>query len=445
MSMAAPVSAFITVLLSLVSLSQAQTAPQQVCRSDHVLVRYTGIDPQQAEAISGVVETARQIAIDRYAFDMPETIEVRVGCDAGNKVRLFNDGHDRLDLSLYSAEQLRPPSESGIFHLYGLCHEVGHMAMYRTIPRHDWLSTAGAEGWAHYIGSVLVDGVYDTAGEPGWCYPYDYQADGTARLDAQLAQPDPGEIARAAGLWRELVTLIGADQMAPLFQAWGAAEIDPADPGAALRRVLLEQHDDAGLADWWNRAEALLIRKQPRSEFTAHTAKPTELMRQPRDLAWDDGKTTGKRSIAGGGHAVTFDAPGPGWYLTQVNIYGSRYGQTQPPKEDFSVWLCDEDGRVIREFLFPYSKFARGNPRWVLLMTEPTEVPARFTVCVGFNPTGTKGVYVHHAGSATDMHGTQGGQSRVGLPGRFGEPMGDDHWMIRVRIDQRTDADALRE
>ncbi len=418
---------------------------EQVHRGDHALVRYTGVEAAQAEAIATVVEATRQVAIERYGFDMPATITIRVNSQPGNKVRLFNDGHDRLDLSLRSPDQLRPPNESGIFHLYGLCHEVGHLAMYRAIPRHGWLNAAGAEGWAHFIGSEMVDGVYETHGESAWCFPYDYREDGTARLDAQLAEDEPGEVARAAGLWRELVRIIGPKHIAPLFSAWGQAELDPSDPGAELRRVLLDLHDDEQLTGWWNRAELLMIQTQPRSGFNARTAKPTALMRQPRELAIDNGKPAGKRSIAGGGHAVTLETPGPGWYLTKVRIFGSRYGHPRPPKEDFSVWLCDEDGQVIREFKFPYGKFARGNPKWVILATEPTEVPQRFVICVGFNPTGTKGVFVHHDSGPGVGGNDEGGPSRVGLPGRLGDAMSEGDWMIRALIDQRKDADALRE
>ena len=412
---------------------------EELYRDDHVLVHYSGVDADQVKAIGNILTATRRIAVDRFGFDMPETITVTIDCGPGNKVRLFTDGQDRLNLSLKSSEQLRPPAQSGIFNLYGLCHEVGHMAMYRAITRHGWLNTAGAEGWAHYIGSEIVDGVYDTLGESAWCYPYDYKQDGTARLDSQLAQADPSEIVRAAGMWRELAGILGKEKVAALFKAWGEAEIDPTDPGAKLRSILLDVQNDEQVSDWWNRAEPLMIQAQPRSGFEPRTAKPTELMRKPVDLALDDGKATDKRSIAGGGHAVTFEAPGPGWYVTQVRIFGSRYGHPRPPAEDFSVWLCDEQGQVIREFKFPYSSFQRGNPQWVMLRTEPTEVPVKFTICAGFNPTGTKGVFVYHDAEA------DGGESRTGLPGQLGDPMSQGDWLIRVAIDQRDDADALRQ
>src|SRR5262249_13673708 len=42
-----------------------------------------------------------------------------------------------------------------------------------------------------------------------------------------------------------------------------------------------------------------------------------------RELALDDGHMTGRKSIAGGGHAVRFEAPdqGEGWMLTAVRIH----------------------------------------------------------------------------------------------------------------------------
>ena len=35
------------------------------------------------------------------------------------------------------------------------------------------------------------------------------------------------------------------------------------------------------------------------------------------------------------------------------------YGAPQTPKEDFDVWLCDEDFGEIASSKFPYAKFHR--------------------------------------------------------------------------------------
>src|SRR5207302_47588 len=102
----------------------------------------------------------------------------------------------------------------------------------------------------------------------------------------------------------------------------------------------------------------------------------------------------------------------------------------------FHVWLCDDQMRAVADFEFPYAKFDRGEPKWVKLPIDPTNVPAEFIVCVGFNPAATKGVYVHY-----DAKGA--GNSLTGLPGAKPRAFARGDWMIRVHVDQPKDADAL--
>src|SRR5205807_1519353 len=138
--------------------------------------------------------------------------------------RLFNDGRDYIVLSVKSPNALARPQRSGTFLLYGLCHELGHVAMYRILTDRDWLTTAGAEGFAHYAGSVVVDAVYNARGEKLWWDPYDYRADGAARLAKQLADPKPSDVAKAAGLWQDLDAIIGHKKFPTLFAAWQNAQ-----------------------------------------------------------------------------------------------------------------------------------------------------------------------------------------------------------------------------
>jgi RNA polymerase sigma factor (sigma-70 family) len=155
-----------------------------------------------------------------------------------------------------------------------------------------------------------------------------------------------------------------------------------------------------------------------------------------RELKRDDGKSAGKRSIAGGGHAVMFESPGEGWTLTAVRLHGSRYGYPKAPDEDFKIYLCDEKFHKLATFPFPYATFERGEPKWVTLKVKPTAVPAKFFLCADFNPTGTKGVYVHH-----DAEAAKTPTSFVGLPDD-GEPQpfskGD--WLIRAELAPPADA-----
>ncbi len=417
------------------AFADEETTPEKTYRSDHAVVSYAVISEEYAKAIARTVEAARNVAVEQFGFDMPETITIKV--HQGKHVRLFNDGQDRFSLTVRSEADLRKPAQSGIFQLYGQCHEIGHLAMYRLIPDHSWMTTAGAEGWAHYLGSRLVDTVFEREAEGLWPDQYNYLADGTARLKEQLASARRGATVEGAALWMELVEIVGDTGVAPIFKAWGQASVDPADPGAVLRKVLLATNDDSRLPDWWNKAEPLLVFKRPRSEFAARTVERTALIGQPTQLAHDDGRSAGKRSVAGGGHAVRFEVPGETWFLTAVEIYGSRYGYPRPPSENFHLWLCDGDFKAIADFPFPYGKFPRGAPRRVRLDVKPTNVPSEFIVCVGFNPTATKGVYVHH-----DREGS--GNSLVGLPGSQGRAFSQGDWLIRIQLDQPTTADPLR-
>jgi RNA polymerase sigma-70 factor (ECF subfamily) len=154
-----------------------------------------------------------------------------------------------------------------------------------------------------------------------------------------------------------------------------------------------------------------------------------------RELSYDDGEMKGKKSIAGGGHAVRFEAPGEGWTLAAVRIHGARYGYPRPPREDFKVFLCDEKFQKIAEFAFPYSKFERGESKWVTLQVRRTKVPKTFILGVDFDPTQTKGVYVSH-----DKEGS--GRSSVGLPGDEPRPFKQGDWLIRARIEPAQEQDA---
>jgi RNA polymerase sigma-70 factor (ECF subfamily) len=357
----------------------------------------------------------------------------------GQPARLHTDGNDRVFLSLPSADKLARPQKSGVFNLYGMCHELGHAAMYRVLKDRDWLSGAGAEGWAHYAGSVVVDRVYEVEGQKLWWDAYDYRADGTARLTKQLeAGKDADETTRAAGQWQALEKIIGKKEFPRVFAAWQAAKVDAAKP-EAVRTALegLYPAKKAELAAWWKSAEPLLVEKRAASGFAKLQAKPAQLSGKVAALAGDDGKPDGKKSIAGSGHARLFQVPGPGrWYLRAVSVYGARYGRSPAPKRDFDLALCDKDLRPVASWKVPYAKFKYGREEWVRLEVEPTLVPDEFTACVAFQPTATEGVFVSFDSGST-------GHSLTGTPGKAGAEFKQGDWMIRVELDQLKSADAL--
>jgi hypothetical protein len=236
-------------------------------QTDHVTVASEGISEAYAQAMARTVSSARAVAVARYGFNMPQTIFVSAKAGQKERAQLFNDGQDHIFLTVLSEETLRRPALTGVFHLYGLCHEIGHLAMYRDLPKRPWLSTAGAEGWAHFAGSRLLDAVYEREGETLWPDPYDYRQDGTARLNKELAAARTDPTAQAAGLWMRLAEIQGDRGLARLFVAWGQLQVDEANPAPALGRVLFALGNQPQLEKWWADAQPVLLETRSRSGF----------------------------------------------------------------------------------------------------------------------------------------------------------------------------------
>ena len=99
-----------------------------------------------------IAEAARTAAVRRDSGSTsPSTITVNVDCRRGNSVRLFTDGQDTYTLSIRSGFDLLPPGVCGIYNLYGMCHELGHVVMYRVIRDHGWMTGRRRRG----VGALL--------------------------------------------------------------------------------------------------------------------------------------------------------------------------------------------------------------------------------------------------------------------------------------------------
>ena len=418
----------------------------------HVRVTYGGVSENHARAVAQTLSAAREAYEADFGFAMPETIHCSIDCGPGKASRLYTDGQDRVFLSVPTPDKLLRPSKSATFVLYGLCHEPGHIAMYRILKDRDWMTTAAAEGWAHYAGSVVVDRVFDAKGQALWNPdPYDYKADGTARLDKHLAGNAPSDVDRGAGKWRELAQVIGPRGAPKLFEAWqSVGESNPA-PEELSKRLLSAAVErfprkEAELTKWWEQAGPLFVEARQSSSFARKQIDRNRLEGRPVKLEPDDGTSDGKRSIAGGGHARKFAAPGGGeWYLTGVSVFGSRYGPAQAPASaTFDVALCDAEMKPVATWKQQQRLFPRGQEKWVRVELPPTRVPpggAGFYVCLNFHPTASQGVFMHFDASTKDD--AEKHASLVATAGDAGQAFEAGDWMIRVELDRPKAADAL--
>ena len=150
-------------------------------------------------------------------------------------------------------------------------------------------------------------------------------------------------------------------------------------------------------------------------------------------LKHDNGTMDSKRSSTGGGHAILFDRPEQDeWYLDRVEVFGARYGYPQPPDEDFTVFVTDPSMERYCAIARPYGTFERGPEKWTSIALPPVRVPARFYVCLVFNPTQTKGMYVGIDKSVKESH------SRDAVPGsHLGEVEQGAEWMIRAHLTRK--------
>jgi beta-lactamase regulating signal transducer with metallopeptidase domain len=149
--------------------------------------------------------------------------------------------------------------------------------------------------------------------------------------------------------------------------------------------------------------------------------------KQPVRLSYVGETSADKRSIGGSGHAIAFHRPADAKYLAMIQIYASRYGLPQPPQEDIHVYVLDKDHKVLHDFLFPYSLFARGPQKWQKLYVPATEVPEEFQIGLSFNPHQTKGIYLGLDKNVAESH------SYIGLPNDGFEPVPEKYdWMVRA-------------
>jgi RNA polymerase sigma-70 factor (ECF subfamily) len=158
-------------------------------------------------------------------------------------------------------------------------------------------------------------------------------------------------------------------------------------------------------------------------------------------LKHDDGSKDGERSLGASGHFVKLQCPQGKWWLSEVRIYGARYGTPEPPLDQFTITLCDNEFKTLKYIKKPYSIFSeRGAWRDYPVPVPPLELPTRqvagkeleplaLWINVAFNPSSTKGVYVGYDNSDLECF------SKTGLPDHTPAEIPDKYnWMIRVVI-----------
>lgn len=170
---------------------------------------------------------------------------------------------------------------------------------------------------------------------------------------------------------------------------------------------------------------------RPAAEKSAATAPPAfQIPANAVALSYVGESSESRRSFGGTGYAVLFRRPQGSHRVVAVQFYGSRYGTTEPPEEDFDVYLLDKDHKVLQRSSYPYALVEPGKAQWYTLPISPAiEVPDQFYVVLSFSASETHGVYVGVDRTVKTSHSSRG------LPTGVFDPVPECYdWMIRAYL-----------
>ena len=413
-----------------------QTAGFKTVELPRVKVRYARFDGAYAVALGRILQEALNV-YEANGFNMPQEASLDAQIDPEG-TRLWTDGASHVFLRLKSKELLAPASRTGVFNIYGMCHELGHIAMYRGLASLGGLPPGVAEGWADYAGKVVVTEVASRLGKSIWPEYYDVaEVEGIGRLKRDAAQAKPWDqlapTSRACLVFYRIETEYGRDKLAAAM----AAALAGRPTGKALMPLMLNKLRAAtgnpAAADWAPRSVF-----EPRVEWQTKERCPGDDFfadqKAEKDatglwLHYDTGVMSGKLSITGSAQTVLFRLPEGRWELDGIKLFSARYGTDEPPKEDIAIYICDESFNLLREVKAPYSSFEKGDEKWQTVSFPAVEVPKTFYLGVDFHATFDKGVYVGMDKAVKRSH------SRLAMPyERVSDMKTRADWMLRPHL-----------
>ncbi len=164
-------------------------------------------------------------------------------------------------------------------------------------------------------------------------------------------------------------------------------------------------------------------------EITRVEAELKKQSDEETTLSYVGDSSNDQRSFVDSGYAVAFKRPAGARSIVAVKLFAARYGNPEPPDENFHVYLLDQDKKVLEQFAVPYSKIERGELRWHTIELPATEIPEKFFVAVWFNAEATKGVYLGMDKNVSTTH------SYIGLPDQgYRKAESNYEWMIRAVV-----------
>lgn len=140
------------------------------------------VDKATVKSLALTLDEARSIAVNS-GFKMADRINLHVikNPEIG-KIILFNDGCRNIFLFYPDEFSFNSKILHNNTNTYGLCHEVGLMALNSVPLKTDDFSFFILEGWAQVFASVTNDIIYEKYGKNLWKDGLDYRKFGMKRL-----------------------------------------------------------------------------------------------------------------------------------------------------------------------------------------------------------------------------------------------------------------------
>lgn len=413
------------------------TLASGICGDRHVVVVNDGVEAAYAKAIENLVETAWVGYTTDLGLSLPDRITVNLKLDPNAvKTPFSTDTKDQIYAPIASMKELRP--KSGVNHLYGLCHEMGHIALRHGMRSVFQVHQDVEEALVALLGTIVLDYVYDQKGPNLWPVPFDYKrAQGTALL-RKLIQTLPLKDPHVAekGFWR-------------LYQTLGKAQFS-----LALKRCLKDRPSGADfLPSFLSEIQKVSGKSFPglfpeqlmqapftwtpgppdlRDEtlFKALQVTPTgndaiDLKYHSRSLS---SKPERRESIEGMAYFQLFRLPweGGGSVLLSVEIFGCRFGSREDDDAEVVVWVCDSKMKILAERKFAYRELNWECGWCSVPWKEPVDIARVFFVGIFFDANADKG---YHMGFQKDVSG----HSYTGTPWGI-TLLKDKDWLFRVKV-----------
>lgn len=254
-------SRYCWVLLVLVSMNSFSQIKK--FETDHFLVKYEAEAETYARASVKILEYTRELAI-QYGFDLPHKLQFSVLRSDRNVLYFDYKKLKGITWEYNSMTNFLPPEESRKKNVYGLCHEIGHLCMYRSVPvKNNWMSGDFRESWADFFGNYIIDTVYEHLGAACWPEPHDYkETAGMVFLLSRIAKDDPEWMSfnRASQYWYEMHTRLGFQGFTRFFQELHKQKVRNPNAGEEYLEVLSMFIPEDDLHEWFEPyAEYLIV------------------------------------------------------------------------------------------------------------------------------------------------------------------------------------------